>query len=740
MSRTSVNKWNIRTLTAAITAAVTFSTAIHAFELEEIIVTATKRSESLQDVPIAVTAMDQRTIEQAGITDVGDISQRTPGFTMGSFTAAAPRLYIRGIGSNERGAGGGEPSVAMFIDGIYINRASAMNTQLFDLASVEVLRGAQGTLWGKNAAAGVVNMKTRAPSKDDIQASLKAGVGNFGTQDISAFLSGPLSDDVAGKLTVGTRKRGDYMGSVLSSDADTGEIDAQSVRGQLTWQVSDTVDVKFSVDYGRDVRDGVGINSQLWPDASFAGEPMNFFANLQAPIDFHETFLESSGFQEMESSGASIELNWDLGESTFTSITAHRKNKENGLNNMIGTSIQTFPVLGILVFTDEDNEMFSQELRLSGGSESLTWQTGLYYFNEQTHRIEGGEFPLGPGAPDALGVPSFLVGQTLFDSADQHNETDSFAVFGELTWSASDRLDLTFGARYTEEEKDYSSFGIGQAQLFIGNFNIEAEESWTNPTYKAVANYHTTEDSMVYLSIATGFKSGGWRSLATSAVAAETPFDEENATNYELGLKTMLFDNTVRLNGALFRTDYNDLQVQASVETGDCVICPVSTVNAGEALIQGLELELAWAASEELQLLANYAYLDSEYDNLPPELAPFNGNQLVNAPEKAYNLVALYETTISNGGEASVRYEYIYQGEAQSDIQNQETSVRSDYDLTNLRFGYTTPEGDWEVAAWVNNVFDEEWLAHVFYNPGIGSVRQPALPRTYGLSVTWRNF
>ena len=726
-----------RTLIAV--AVATSASVANAQQLEEVVVTATKRSESLQEVPIAVTAMNQREIEQAGIVNIEGIALRTPGFSMGAYSAAQPLLFIRGIGSNERGAGGGETSVAMFVDNVYMNRASGQGTEMFDLESIEVLRGPQGTLWGKNATAGVINVKTRRPNTEELELSAQATVGNEGIFSANALVSGPLGDAVAGKVTVGVRERDEYMESVFSSAGDTGDLDSKTIRGQLLIDASDNLEALITADYTKDERGGIGVNAQLLDNASPTSEPANYFASLQPNIDYHETLLEKAGDQEIESYGFSLQLDYNIGDMVLTSISAYRKNKSDLNNNILGTTLQSFPILEVTSPTEEDNDMFSQELRLSGSTDTITWHTGVYYFTEETDRIEQGDFLLGPLAPDALNVPDFLIGATLVDSADQEGETDSYAAFGELTWSVTEKLDLTLGARYTYEEKDYSSVGIGQAQLFVGNYDISTDENWDNPTYKAVANYHVNDDSMVYLSVASGFKSGGWRSLAITEVAAETPFDEETVVNYELGFKTMWLDNSLRLNGAIFQTDYDDLQVSGNIRTDGCTICPVATINAGEAEINGLELEATWAITEEFQLMGNYAYLDSEYDDLPGNLAQYNGNDLRNAPENAYNLVALYETQLPGGGEISARYEYIYKDETEQEIQNWDQSRKDDYDISNFRLGYTTQDGDWEFAGWVKNAFDEEYLAHSFYNIGLGAFKQPALPRTNGMTVTWPN-
>ena len=725
-------------------AIVAISGNLNAQVLEEVVVTATKRAQSMQDVPIAVTAMDERAIQEAGITDISGVALRTPGFSMGSYSAAQPLMYIRGIGSNERGAGGGESSVAVFLDNVYLNRASGAAAELFDLASVEVLRGPQGTLWGKNAAGGVVNMRSRRPS-DTFETSLEGTVGNEGIWGVNGLVSGPLGDTVAGKIVLSRRERDAWFESSLDSSGDTGDLETNSARAQLLFNPSESFEGLFTVDYSKDERGGIGVNAQLITggNPSPAQEAVNYFANLQPEIDFHESFLEEPGEQEVTNGGASLQLDWDIGDMTLTSITAYRESESDLLNSTVGTSLQTFPVLEVMQFTDEEAEMWTQELRLAGGGDSMTWQVGFYYLTEEIDRIEGGDFLVGPLAPLLSPALAPAIGLTLTDKVEQHAEIDSLAAFGQLTWSVTDNLDLTFGARYSEDEKDYENTGTAGIQLFVReNYDISTSESWENPTFNFVANYHFNDDSMVYFSTSTGFKSGGWGSISATEVAAETPFDEEEALNMEIGLKSMWLDNSLRLNAALFRTEYDDLQVVASFDDGVCTVCPISTVNAGEAEINGLELELTWAITDEFQLMGNYAYLDTEYTKFDSGsgLEAFEGNELRNAPENAFNLVGLYETTLATGGDLSFRAEYIYKDDTYQEPQNWEQSVKGSYDLWNLRLGYITENNNWEIAGWIKNAGDEEYLAHSYYQLGFGAVQFPALPRTYGATVTWRNF
>ncbi len=725
-----------KALPLAIALALSVSAA-QAYELEEIVVTAQKRAQDMQDVPIAVTAMSAEMIKEAGISNMNGIAVRTPGFSMGNFNPTQPQLYIRGIGSNGDGAGGGEQSVAMFVDGVYINRSAGTGTELFDLESIEVLRGPQGTLWGKNAIAGAINVTTKRPS-DTFEGALEAGVGNIGQRTYRGMVTGPLSENLNGKISFNKKQQDAYVDSVIDSDVSAGDVDSESVRAQFLLAPSDSVEVLLTADYGTDERSGGAAIA-----ASDQGLLGLFLQNPALPqANFHENYMEEEGLTNMDSKGLSLQVDWDNDWGTLTSLTAYRKGRAEFENIIFGTGLTTFPVLDVNNFAEESSKMISQEFRLAGESENLQWQTGLYYNQEKVSRTEGGHFAtaidLGGFFAGAGINPLGFVAPLPDDVSHQKNTTTSVAVFGQGTYAVTEDFDLTFGVRFTREEKDFSNLGVLGAGLYVlENYDIENKETWTAPTYKVVANYHVNDDTMLYLSVASGFKSGGFDGTASTGAGAQTPFNEETALNIELGFKSMLLDNRLRLNGAIFNTDYEDLQVLQPFPNGS-PIPPLQTKNAGKALSRGVELEATFAVSESLRLNASYAYLDTEYKELDGSLEEFEGKRLRNAPENAYSFSATYEKPLSNGAMVNARAEYIAKDKAYQDVQNIEAAAIPSYRVTNLRLAYVTEDEKWEVAAWANNVFDEEYYVHNYYVAPFGAIHTPALPRTYGVNATYQ--
>lgn len=709
----------------------------HAQVLEEVVITAQKRAEDLQDVPIAVTAMSANMIREAGISDVKDVALRTPNFSMGEFNPTQPQLYIRGIGSNGDGAGGGEQSVAMFVDGVYVPRSAGTGTELYDIESIEVLRGPQGTLWGKNAIAGAVNIRTTKPA-DELTIGLETEIGNLGLVGARGMVSGPLTDLVSGKLGFNHKKRDPYISSVVYPSVETGDIDSQGLRGQILITASDTLDFLFAADWGRDRRSGGAVS----PSSEHGLVGMFLGTSAVPKAGFHENYLEREGKSEMDSAGTSLTVNWDLDYGLLTAITAYRS-LESALDNIsFGVGISTFPILDVNNYMEEESDMFSQELRLSGGTDRINWQTGLYYNREKTDRVEGGEFATAVNLTTFFTqgkvVPLGVVVPLPDDVTQQSNTTTSWAVFGQADYSVTDNLDVTFGLRYTNEEKDFRNVGTRGAGLYVlESYDIDTSHSWSATTFKFVANYHLDQSTMVYFSSATGFKSGGFDGVASTGEGARTPFDQEEALNLEIGIKSMLFEDRLRLNAAIFNMDYDDLQILQAFPNGG-PIPPLQTKNAGKAESKGLELELQWALSEAFTLSGTYAYLDTEYTELDGNLQANEGNHLRNAPENSLSLVLDYRKQMPRGGELSARAEYIRKDIAYQDIENYAYAAIDKYNISNLRVAYLTADENWEFAAWVKNASDEAYFIHNYQISPFGAFHISALPRNYGITVGWR--
>ena len=732
--------------------------------IEEIIVTAERRAESLQSVPVAVTAFTGEDLDAQGIVDIKGITERTPGFTMGVFNPGQPQFYIRGIGSNEDGAGG-DQSVIIFVDEVYIGRSAGSDLDLFDLERAEVLRGPQGTLFGKNVIGGAVSLITKKPSEEtDIK--LEGTLGNLKAITLRGLASGEIAENVYGKVSFSSRRRDGYVdtqidrypqffpdiSSNLLGDFDQHDINTDSFRAALRFLPSDILEVNLTASYSTMDRAGpsyLSIGPGGIPYTADAAALPNYGS------DIHENLLEDPGQSTNDIWGVTARVDYDVNDSmTFTSLSSFRKVEALqqwflGTPNLNALKLSFNPAVPLLLngsndYTD-DSDTFTQEFRLSGSTDNLHFVTGLYYLREETTRNETS--PIGLDFSNGNTVP-------VIDGGDwQDNETDSYSIFGQVSWNVTDDLAVTVGGRQTWEEKNIARIGTPTATTPGRIFNFKTDRDWEAFTGKVGIEWQATDDVFLYATIAEGFKSGGYQGAAASELIAITPFDPEEAILYELGAKTEWWDNRVRLNAAVFYTDYTNLQIlQLLVETdappgqtGQLI-----TQNAADAEIQGIELEFTIVPTENFTIQGSYTYLDTKFADFfvpsgfrPPDggagtSVDRTGNELRNAPRNAYNILFRYDMAFGNGGSLGLQADFRHKDKVYQDPDVLEFSAVPEYDVVDLRASYYWPNGNLETTLWVRNAADEEYFLHNWPLQGSGQAT-PAAPRTYGLTVTWRN-
>jgi iron complex outermembrane receptor protein len=451
--------------------------------------------------------------------------------------------------------------------------------------------------------------------------------------------------------------------------------------------------------------------------------------------DFYENLLDIEPNSDIETWGLSLQADWDIGDGTLTSITAYRETDADVLDIAFSAAFEYQSLATLDNSVKEHGEQFTQEFRYATNlGDSVFLQSGVYYLNEKVDRFEGVDIFCGILCDQPPGT-GFALPQ---GSADQTNETDSYGVFAQAIWSITERLDLTLGARYTYEEKSATNVGTPDgAFAILEPYDVSMDDDWDAFTPKIALNYAISDEISVYATVSTGFKSGGYQGLAPTGIAASTPFDEETVTNYEAGLKGTLLDDTLRLSAAAFYMDYEDLQVLVLTVQESGLPGPQLTTNAGEAEILGFELEAQWLIGSYFQLAGTYAYLDTEYTKLESNLEPFEGNALRNAPENAYSLSAIFDYPVASGA-INARADYVYKDDAYQDIPNQEEAAMFSYDVLNLRLAYAPEDLRWEVAMWVKNALDEEYLLHnSVLNPELAQLPLPAAPRTWGVTATY---
>ncbi|MDI1281516.1 TonB-dependent receptor [Brevundimonas sp.] len=689
-----------------------------AARIDDVIVTAQRRSQNLQDVPITMNVMGAAEVEQARIVQVSDVANRTVGLNFDAFPASQPRPAIRGIGSSDRGAAG-DPSTAVFIDEVYMGRPAAVAFDAFDVARIEVLKGPQGTLWGKNVVGGAIHVVNQSPSLSGFDTSVAATLGNYDRLDVAGFANLPLGDTLALRLSASSRTHDGYVRNTYL-DNRVEDQDTKSLRAQLLFQPSDNLSIVLGVDGTRDrataqARHTIGV------------DPASGTAAVWRPTidrDRDTTRMDTNGYDERDTWGVRLGVDWTFDDFVLSSISSWRRLDYNSFGDGDGGN-PTTNVLNIRGDQIEETSFGSQELRLSAlpGSR-LGWVVGAYYFHADTDRTD--IFRL-----DSPPQPSGTFGA--IDRYDQSNITESVAAFADATWTATDRFNIFGGLRWSKDEKDYDVSNAASTALLRARerFTISASDSWDELTYRIGGDYQLADHVMAYGVISSGFKSGGFQDTATTGVSAATPFSPETATNYEIGLKAELFDRALLLNPSLFWTDYTDLQVRRTV--GFDTI----TTNAGSARIKGFELTSRWEPVEGLSLGLAYAWNDARFEELIDNGRDFSGNRLTRNPEHKWTFSPAYERTLASGAVVSGAVDVQYESFIFDDIDNNALNVRPAKMLVDARLGFTSPDGRWEASLWGKNLGDEVYITHQYILTG-GQFALYGEPRTFGATVRWR--
>ena len=746
----------------AIAAATVVPLSASAQQLEEIIVTATHRAENLQDVPVTVTAMGREQLEKADIFDATTIALHVPGMTYGEFAPGQALISLRGIGSADDGAGL-DNSVALFLDGVYIGRGASINFDMFDLERIEVLRGPQGTLFGRNAIGGAINVITEKPS-DELTTRIGATAGNEGILRYRAYVSGPLSDNLAAKIVVNHREHDGFVRNLILNKDQQSE-DQTSIRGQLRWTL-DSSDWLLSADWMDDDREDLG-RTPLVDRA-----PLSVILAQNGVTGPRQNAASRDGFSKREANGISLQGDLEFEKGALTTITGFRHSETDWEMLSVGAPLGGLGLPFDEVIDDivEDIDTFSQEFRWTsslGGRFEYT--AGVFFFTEDTNRTEifritrAGTYgdPALPFRLTDIG-PQDIIGNEYARTA---NETTSFAVYGQGSWDLNERWSLTAGARFTRDEKDYTAESVNcdlvaandpsiigtRFENFVpcggvaGSLNVIAEaflvtpsDEWTDFSPKVAVKFRPNDSLMWFGSVSKGFKSGGFAGSQGVEAAASTPVEPETAINFEVGFKGDFVDNTLRLNMTAFFTDYEDLQI---VRFGPVTGSPFGTfltTNIGTADITGLETEFTWYATENFLISGNLALLNTEVNDLiietPGGPVDASGSDLRQAPETSYNVLFNYNLSAANGTwDFDVEFSHV--DEQITDYVFVGTVIQ-EKDLLDARIGWTSSDEQWDVSLWGKNLTDEAYISHS-YVIGPGVIGVWGAPITFGVTVNW---
>lgn len=618
---------------AAISSAA--ATSAQQLQLEEVVVTAQKRAQSLQDVPVAVTAISGDKIVEAGILDLQDLTSYVPNVVMFNEPGGGSpgRIYIRGIGSGNNSAF--EQSAGSFVDGIYAGRTRQFLVPFLDVASVEVLKGPQGVLFGKNTVAGAMIMNSARPTtslEGDVRGSYEF---EYGSEEYAGMVSGPLGDRVSGRLAGKFQKFDGYMDNLVR-DTEEPEVENTAIRGSLIWDASDAVEVYTKLEYAE--QETVGSNTQLTSTAgNFRGliDHVDVITPLEdARFDDRNTLRSwNEEGTETESLNGLLQIDWDTNGLVLTSLTGYSE-YESDFTLDGDTSDYLFIEQGQF----EDFEQISQEFRLtSPGGERLDYILGIYLEAQELTIDTPTDISLValsaanvPGSP----VPPYELGQR--PTYEQDSETA--AAFGELTWRFADNWSITGGLRYAYDEKEATLITrttdifereqtdnpvlIGVASQLLNRTDgaLDDDRSTDNISYSLNLTWDYSDNGMAYLRTARGFKSGGFNPNVPDVDPDKFEYEDEEVNSLELGAKMTLLDGAASLNMAAFYTELTDLQVSSFLDSAFIV------GNAAESTSQGVELEGRWQAAPFLDFALSVAYLDSTYDDFPG--APCTAAQL----------------------------------------------------------------------------------------------------------------
>ncbi|WP_273143949.1 TonB-dependent receptor [Oceanicaulis alexandrii] len=698
-----------------------------------ITITAQRRAQSIQDVPIAVSAFDEEALRGSAIEGIGGIADRTPGFTMSEFNIGEPQLYIRGVGSTSDSAAG-DPSVAVFIDEVYIGRAGGGAISFFDLERVEVLRGPQGTLYGRNAAGGAVNIITAKPDGDDPFTEVTVGYGEYEDIQLTGVANGAIGEGVAGRIALLYHDHAGYAENAVTGQDLQG---ARTIggRGAISFE-NGPVSGLFQIDVSRDETDGQARIPVAGPNT--APPLVALIGALRSGLDERESFSSPNTFQERNTYGAQARFDVERDAFTFTSLSSWRATDFSWFDDLGGLPTPPY-VLLVEDRADEDSDQFTQEFRFTSNNDSgVSWVAGLFLFHEDVNRSEN--FVVDALPP----FPSFVGGDVTFT---QNATNQSVAGFAQMTWPVTETVNLTGGVRLTWDSKEILARGIdndtpggpfpgiplGPPPLGVAfPGGVTGEESWTEPTWRLAADWRPNDNILAYASYDRGYKSGLYPSQAQNAVQASTPLDPEILDNFEIGLKTNWNNGRFILNGSAFFTDYQDLQVY------ELLGLALVTSNA-DAEIFGVEIETQARLTDNFMVGGTYAYLDAEYVSDAQSaigVLPYNGNQLTRAPENKYTVFAQLDAPIGPGY-ARLRTDYQHTGEYFFDPSNNPEVLVDSYSTVDARLSWQPNDERWEVALWAKNLGDETYPLHIIKNNGIGfNVFAP--PRTWGASLRVR--
>ncbi|WP_417464846.1 TonB-dependent receptor [Kordiimonas sp.] len=698
--------------------------AVETIEIEDIIVTAQKRREGLQNTPIAITALSGQTLEKAGIDSVGGLVQVTPSLQFGERFGNI-FIALRGIGQAGQDVGS-QAGVTVSQDGVPFLNHFMMDSTFLDVARVEVLRGPQGTIEGRNATGGAINVHSAVPT-DEAEGSVTLTVGNYSRYGIKGHVNGPIaSDKLMGRVAFQVDRANGWMTNA-TLDTDKNDTNLSQVRASLLAKPTENFSVRTVFEYLKDKSNPAfaTVLGRARPDKPTAIEVLDLPVN---DLENKIVYMNHTDQRDTESLKAFAIARWDVNEDVaITSTTGFIKHDlvlTDTDNDGTAGDFSDFPLVGIHV------KQFTQELTLAAD------------LSERSDIIVGGFYMTGESdQPLILSVPPALNNAFIYNPTE---DLDSYAVYGQMRYKLTERLRVTAGGRYTHDKKDF----VMDASVIGTPFLNEAGDSWGAFTPRFAIDFIPDDRILLYASASRGFKSGGFNTFGDVSQPVNI-FDPEFVWNYEVGFKGMFYDKKLRMGVTGFASDYSNLQqtlFRINPQTG--VRYP-RVENAATANIKGIELEVEALPFNGLRVMASGTRLFAEFgsfssiDPIYPELGikDLTGNRLPQAPEWQFSTSVEYSFDVSNNLELITRADYKWQDDVYFDLFNNELNTQESYGLLNAAVTLATTDMAWSLTAFIRNAFDKRYVSQSLTaasDTTPSRVGQLGTPRMFGVALQHR--
>ncbi|WP_440905714.1 TonB-dependent receptor [Catenovulum sp. SX2] len=710
---------------------------IAANEIETIEVVSQHKKENIQTTPLAVSALGKLQFERSELNNLTDIETQVPGLAVGTINIIQPQIYIRGIGSNDDSAAG-DSSVAMFVDQVYLNRMSNVYMNSFDLQSIEVLRGPQGTLYGKNGVGGVIHFIRNKPVLAD-EYKARVGAGNLGQHNLDLMLNQQLGEQVAVRLSLGSHQRDGYIKDV-NGRAVFSDQNQQSAHLQFAYMASDD-QINLALEYN-------DIDQNAKGHTVTAGGLGQIISLTQPEVfnDFYQTLSSDAGAAKNTNSGTQLTWVHNFAEVELHSITAYKESESHLLEPLSGADVQFSDFFAADITITEDAQQLSQEFRLLGQQifdTQVEWLAGLYWMDSQASRTESYTFDLGSlilSTPTQV-VPPGTVVSTASSNLQQSDNT-TYAAYFNLDYAFDSVHKLSVGYRVGYEKKQVEQVTDQVDGLIIHEvYQTTNQRSFNANTLQLMLSSQWQQNLYSYIRYAEGYKSGGYQGVAPTKADAELGFAPEYADNYEIGVKSDWWQNQFRLNTAVFYTDYQDLQVLLQRES-QAPVSPISVENAAAASSKGVEVEwlLAPNSLPNWHFSGHFALLNARYDSFKDK-NEVKGNKLRNAPKSSYAVNLSYYPNWFDAYQLEWHMSYRYKGTTYQEPENLEISAIPAYHLLSSKIRFKPISEKWLLDIWAENLTDEKYYVHKFASPtstgALAVISSPGLPLNWGVKLTY---